>query len=1200
MPRMTAAQLAALFPNNTTGLISPADLRDFVDTVLQDRLDDHVFIGTGGTTGWSRLGIANMEDEVQNGLVTGGFSLSGRVVTLAVEGSRANPSFTLPVDNDTLPNAPNVLSALQAMTTSQESSARDALNSYGVVNYGSIPNDTALSTITGASATAGVRGDHRTSIFVAGSSFTTTNAFVQSDQRNISANDVYMWGITATDSTFRWRRILSAAVYAQAGGGGGGGLNQRQVDARVVAGVLAWARASNTDTIPQAKLSGATIVAVLEALAAGSRLSYTRLDDTPNIPTLRTAAQTRDLLAGLNGNARLGRAAINFGGNTTQLVLGDGSLAARPTIPTLRTAAQTRDLLGTLTGNDRLGRAAINFGGTSGQVVRGDGSLGTGGGGGLASVSSDTTLTGTGTSADPLSVANPFTDADETKLDGIAENANNFQLNEHQREVFGAFSGNAWEVQNLAANLQPYIGSESRATNYGAIPTGITYAATQPSAGPRLTNVFVAVRVPLALEPELHRYRLRVGGGAGVMEDPGMSRILSDHAVLIARDATYAYYNYSIANWPAADALFIDRFDPFDIVRGRIDIDLSDLADTPNSYADAEAGDALILNAAKDGIIFGDAPVPDIAAGTGEIDEAPGSRTLTNEAATANWQAPTLPFNFESNVSYMFIARVGGLTYGDLITSDALTRLTEGTAGQSSAGAGQAYEIPMGTNALRIGRQSGNRLLFAVQTAATIQSLRIVKLQATSGLAESAPAAPVYDELTTTVTLPAPTALDTWGAWAEVRRWTNSGTETQYGFYGWDLNPQATFTPSGGGDRAGAEFRVQHFSSTGTLIREVMHPTSSYIRNNGQTGSVALAKHGYNAWMVPVDLAPGEYLLIDGHASVQVLSDPLPNTKTVELLAAEQNFWFVERGGGISVGGGGAQGQTGSSPATGSFTRTFITRSATTPRFTATFNGSTFDDLNGWQSYTGRGVYPPGTDPLYITDVLVFRTTGTATGWGVNHSPPQPLGTTQWAHDNPRTTPATVVTTTEVVSGPNISNWRRVWSGTAYGPWREIDPQQSIAYHDFVSGNYYALTRGTGLRLPFTAMNLHEIVDLRGHVSFYTIGGLVAIGGIPFEISPQQELSHPVDRSDTISASDGAYTAIFDQSGNETLTSFFLKHDATYNFGAGQYGVLGLQFQFQRPTGMTTGTIADSVLVGNPTTFDSLRRVRMGIDLWAR
>ena len=45
-------------------------------------------------------------------------------------------------------------------------------------------------------------------------------------------------------------------------------------------------------------------------------------------------------------------------------------------------------------------------------------------GGGITSVARDNTLTGDGTSGNVLGVANPFTAADETKLDGIADGAN--------------------------------------------------------------------------------------------------------------------------------------------------------------------------------------------------------------------------------------------------------------------------------------------------------------------------------------------------------------------------------------------------------------------------------------------------------------------------------------------------------------------------------------------------------------------------------------------------------------------------------------------------------------------------------------------------------------------------------------------------------------------------------------------------------
>ena len=70
-------------------------------------------------------------------------------------------------------------------------------------------------------------------------------------------------------------------------------------------------------------------------------------------------------------------------------------------------------------------------GGASGEVLKKssasdydvDWSADESGSGGLATVASDATLTGDGSAGDPLAVANPFSDADETKLDGIETGA---------------------------------------------------------------------------------------------------------------------------------------------------------------------------------------------------------------------------------------------------------------------------------------------------------------------------------------------------------------------------------------------------------------------------------------------------------------------------------------------------------------------------------------------------------------------------------------------------------------------------------------------------------------------------------------------------------------------------------------------------------------------------------------------------------
>ena len=65
---------------------------------------------------------------------------------------------------------------------------------------------------------------------------------------------------------------------------------------------------------------------------------------------------------------------------------------------------------------------------------------GGGGGGGLDSVASDATLTGDGTASDPLEVANPFTDADETKLDAIEAGATADQTGDEIKTAYEAES----------------------------------------------------------------------------------------------------------------------------------------------------------------------------------------------------------------------------------------------------------------------------------------------------------------------------------------------------------------------------------------------------------------------------------------------------------------------------------------------------------------------------------------------------------------------------------------------------------------------------------------------------------------------------------------------------------------------------------------------------------------------------------------
>ena len=112
-----------------------------------------------------------------------------------------------------------------------------------------------------------------------------------------------------------------------------------------------------------------------------------------------------------------------------------------------QSATEVRDSLVTLTGTDRLPATAIR-------------DLPTGSGSGLSTVSSDTTITGTGVTTSPLSVANPFTEADETKLDGIEVSATADQTAVEIRDSLVTLTGTARLPATAIRNLSNQTATE--------------------------------------------------------------------------------------------------------------------------------------------------------------------------------------------------------------------------------------------------------------------------------------------------------------------------------------------------------------------------------------------------------------------------------------------------------------------------------------------------------------------------------------------------------------------------------------------------------------------------------------------------------------------------------------------------------------------------------------------------------------------
>ena len=146
--------------------------------------------------------------------------------------------------------------------------------------------------------------------------FTSANSNIPSGQRSLQVGDIFFWDA----SNGQWERIVHAARL--------GGLTASQATALIAP----WARAVPVGQVPAGSLSASVHPRAAGGVCRGngSGCPTRPSSGTPAIPTLRTAVQTRDLLDGLSGANRLGIAAINIGGTSAQVLLGNGTLAVLP------------------------------------------------------------------------------------------------------------------------------------------------------------------------------------------------------------------------------------------------------------------------------------------------------------------------------------------------------------------------------------------------------------------------------------------------------------------------------------------------------------------------------------------------------------------------------------------------------------------------------------------------------------------------------------------------------------------------------------------------------------------------------------------------------------------------------------------------------------------------------------------------------
>ena len=162
--------------------------------------------------------------------------------------------------------------------------------------------------------------------------------------------------------------------------------------------------------------------------------------------------------------------------------------------------------------------------------------VGSGGGGGLSTVETDATLTGDGSSSDPLKVANPFTDADESKLDGIEANATADQTGAEIRDALQGLTG----ANRLAATAIKDLPSGGGSNITGGIPQSITGSASASNLAAGATQDITVSAVAGSSYAEQG-----TGGDADkiVITNPGTYRLYGSIVIATTNDRSGPSFN---------------------------------------------------------------------------------------------------------------------------------------------------------------------------------------------------------------------------------------------------------------------------------------------------------------------------------------------------------------------------------------------------------------------------------------------------------------------------------------------------------------------------------------------------------------------------------------------------------------------------------------------------------------------------------
>ena len=180
-------------------------------------------------------------------------------------------------------------------------------------------------------------------------------------------------------------------------------------------------------------------------------------------------------------------------------------------------------------------------------------------------------------------------------------------------EIYNAFDGGSWTDVNGSAATTPFVSTGVPPSVQPTTGAGLIYAISGGTrANPRYSNVWIVVRIPLAVDYRTTRYRLAVGEIAPIPLD-------STGVVQLPSDATYEYYAVPVLDKPAASLWRVETLTPFEPEPSRLELVTEMLRDMPTAAQQAAGhpGQVLELDTARTGYVLGDgrpAPVSQLPA----------------------------------------------------------------------------------------------------------------------------------------------------------------------------------------------------------------------------------------------------------------------------------------------------------------------------------------------------------------------------------------------------------------------------------------------------------------------------------------------------------------------------------------------------------------------------------------------------------